>query len=39
MEDWGHVTIAREVVRGDDSSVEKYNTRAEGSKEIKKDQK
>ena len=38
MEGWGHVTTAREVIRGEDSPVERCSTRAEGIREEIKDQ-
>ena len=28
MEDWGHMTIMREIINGEDSPVEKHNTKA-----------
>ena len=39
MEDWGHVTTVREVIRGEDSPVKRCNTRAGETGEKKKDQK
>ena len=36
MEGWGHVTIAREIVRGEDSSVERHSTRAGGIRDKRK---
>ena len=33
MEEWGHVTTVREVIRGEDSPVRKHSTRAEGTRE------
>ena len=38
MEDWKHVTTAREVVRGEDSPIEGHNTKAEEIRGKMKDQ-
>ena len=36
MEDWGHMTTAREVIRGEDSPVERSSTRVEGIQKKRK---
>ena len=36
MESWGHMTTIREIGRGEDSPVEKCNTRVEGIRDNKR---
>ena len=38
MEEWGHMTTVREVVRGDDSPIGKHSTKVEGTVEKMKNQ-
>ena len=38
MEGWGHVTTVREVVRGEDSPVERCSIKVEETREKMKDQ-